>query len=853
MKLMIFDGNSIINRAFYAIRLLTNSKGQPTNAVYGFLNIFLKFIEDEKPDCVCAAFDLPGGTFRNEMYSGYKIKRKGMPDELAAQLPVVKEILSAMNVPCLECAGFEADDIIGTVARLCEKQNVSCDIVTGDRDDLQLVSDKTNVLLITTKGGQTLTTRYNPEEVEKNYGLKVSQLIDLKALWGDASDNIPGVAGIGEKTAASLLQKYGTLDEIYKEGAIDKEKAGVKNKLIAGRDMAYLSRTLGTIRTDAPISFSPGDARISPYDTDRLYAILSELELKAFITRLGLKPEKKETDAPGREKYEALPYDDSIIKRIQNEGVMYYIMQSEHTYVLCGEAVYKCKNEALGALFCDKTVKKRAYDIKRDMTKLGSEELRYLGGDFDFMLAAYVADPALPAGGFFRAAGRFLESGISPMGDIYESEDDACEALVNMPALYEKMCDHIEKNGQHRLFYDIEMPLAGVLFEMEREGMYIDADVLDEIGRELSEAIERSTREIYDIAGEEFNIGSPKQLGTILFERLGLPVLKKTKTGYSTDAETLEKLAPYHPIIDKILEYRQKTKLSSTYIEGLKKARDADGYLHTCFNQALTHTGRLSSTEPNLQNIPVRLPEGRRIRKAFVCEREGYEYLSADYSQIELRVLAGMSGDETMTRIFSEGGDIHTATAAQVWGVKPQDVTPEMRSGAKAVNFGIVYGISGFTLAGNIGVSVKQAKEYIDSYFKTFGGVRRYLDEVVKRAKEDGYVKTKFGRVRFIDELKSSNKNVRAFGERVALNTPIQGTAADIIKLAMVNVDRALKKEGLETKLVLQIHDELVLLAKDEELSRASEILVREMENVCDIGVPLKVSVSHGRSWYDAK
>ncbi|MBR2742010.1 MAG: DNA polymerase I [Clostridia bacterium] len=853
MKLMIFDGNSIINRAFYAIRMLTNSKGQPTNAVYGFLNIFLKFIEDEKPDCVCAAFDLPGGTFRNKMFDGYKIKRKGMPDELAAQLPVVKDILAAMNVPCLECAGFEADDVIGTVARICEEGGHFCDIVTGDRDDLQLIGDKTNVLLITTKGGQTLTTRYTADEVEKTYGLRVTQLIDLKALSGDASDNIPGVSGIGEKTAVSLLKKYGSLDEIYKDGAADGEKAGVKNKLAAGRDMAYLSRDLGTIRKDAPIDFSPEDARVRDYDADRLYEILSELELKAMIARLGLKPSEKSADGGAREKREARGYDEGIIKKIQNDGVMYYIMQDEHTFVLCGGDVYRCENGALYGLFSDESVKKRAYDLKRDMTRLDREGARLSGGDFDFMLAAYVADPSLPAGGFFRAAGRFLGGGISPMGDIYESESDACEALLCMPALFEKMCAHIEESGQHYLFYEIEMPLAPVLFEMEREGMYIDEAVLDEIGAELSGAIERTTREIYDMAGGEFNIGSPKQLGSVLFERLGLPVLKKTKTGYSTDAETLEKLSPYHPIIEKILEYRQKTKLSSTYIEGLKKARGGDGYLHTCFNQALTLTGRLSSAEPNLQNIPVRLPEGRRIRKAFVCEREDCEYLSADYSQIELRVLAGMSGDEAMTDIFKKGGDIHTATAAQVWGVSPEDVTPEMRSGAKAVNFGIIYGISGFTLAGNIGVSVKKAKEYIDSYFETFTGVRRYLDEVVKNAKADGFVKTKFGRVRFIDELKSSNKNVRAFGERVALNTPIQGTAADIIKLAMVNVHRALKSAGLETKIVLQIHDELVLLAPKDELSAASAILVREMENVCDINVPLKVSVSHGRSWYEAK
>ena len=853
MKLMIFDGNSIINRAFYAIKLLTNSKGQPTNAVYGFFNIFLKFIEDEKPDCVCAAFDLPGGTFRNELYSGYKIKRKGMPDELAAQLEPVKDILSAMNVPCLECAGFEADDIIGTVSRMCEENGYECDIVTGDRDDLQLVSEKTNVLLITTKGGRTLTTRYTPEEVEKTYGLKVSQLIDLKALWGDASDNIPGVAGIGEKTAAALLQKYGSLDEIYKEGATDSEKPGVRNKLAAGRESAYLSRTLGTIKRDVPVSFSPDDAKTREYDGERLYGILSELELKAFITRLGLKAPKTSEETAQKTRREASAFDEGIIKRIQSDGVMYYIMQDENTFVLCGGEVYRCKNGDLGGLFSDGDVKKRGYDLKRDMTKLYGGGMTFAGGDFDFMLAAYVCDPALPSGGFFRAAGRFLGGAVSPMGDIYENEGDACEALSNMPALYEKMCAHIEANGQHMLFYDIEMPLSVVLFEMEREGMYIDEAVLDEIGRELSEAIERTKAEIYDMAGEEFNIGSPKQLGVVLFEKLGLPAGKKTKTGYSTDAETLEKLAPYYPIIGRILEYRQKTKLSSTYIEGLKKVRGGDGYLHTCFNQALTHTGRLSSTEPNLQNIPIRLPEGRRIRKAFVCEREGYEYLSADYSQIELRVLAGMSGDEVMTRIFREGGDIHTATAAQVWGVSPEDVTPEMRSGAKAVNFGIVYGISAFTLAGNIGVSVKRAKEYIESYFKTFGGVRAYLDGVVERAKADGYVKTKFGRVRYIDELKSSNKNVRSFGERVALNTPIQGTAADIIKMAMVNVHRALRAEGLETKIVLQIHDELVLLAKKEELSRAGEILVREMENVCDIGVPLKVSVSHGASWYEAK
>lgn len=851
MKLMIFDGNSIINRAFYAIRLLTNSKGQPTNAIHGFLNIYFKFIEQESPDLVCVAFDLPGGTFRNELFDGYKIKRKGMPDELASQLPVLKEILQAMNVKYLECKGYEADDIIGTVARICGEAGVLCDIVTGDRDDLQLVSDTTNVLLVTTKGGQTLTTRFDAAEVEKTYGLKVEQLIDLKALAGDSSDNIPGVAGIGEKTAVSLLKKYGTLDGIYKEGAIDGEKPGVRTKLESGRDMAYLSRKLGTIEKNVLMEFSLDEVKLEPYDNAKLYKIMSELELKALISRLDIKPESapiKKTKAKPLSKN-----DSEIVEAIRACGVMYYVMQEDKTFVLYGESVYLCEDDALDTLFSDASVKKRAYDIKRDMTLLSARETAFRGEDFDFMLAAYVIDPSLSQGGFFSAARRFLEEELPPFGEIYSEENGACAALVAMPKLYSLMDEEIRGGGQEYLYYSIELPLLRVLFEMEREGMYIDEDVLNEIGGELERGIERTTREIYDMAGEEFNIGSPKQLGVILFERMGLPALKKTKTGYSTDADTLEKLAPYHPIINKILEYRQMTKLNSTYIEGLKKARDGHGRLHTYFNQALTMTGRLSSAEPNLQNIPVRLPEGRRIRKAFVCEHEGYEYVSADYSQIELRVLAGMSEDEAMKQIFREEGDIHTATAAQVWGVSPEDVTPAMRFGAKAVNFGIVYGISSFTLANNIGVSVKEAKLYIDNYFRMFSGVRRYLDEVVENAKENGFVKTKFGRVRYIPELKNSNRNVRAFGERVALNTPIQGTAADIIKLAMVNVHRALKEAGLETKMILQVHDEIVLLAKADELHTASEILRREMENVCDIGVPLKVSVSHGKSWYDAK
>jgi len=847
MKLMIFDGNSIINRAFYAIRLLTNSKGQPTNAVYGFFNIYFKFMEQEKPDCVCVAFDLPGGTFRNELFEGYKIKRKGMPDELAAQLPMVKDILSAMNVRYLEVQGFEADDIIGTVARICSEGGIHCDIVTGDRDDLQLIDDMTNVLLVTTKAGQTLTTRYDAAQVEEAYGLKVSQLIDLKALAGDTSDNIPGVPGIGEKTALSLLQKFGTLDAMYEDGALDSEKPGVRKKMGEGRDMAYLSRKLGTIERNVPMEFSPDDVAITEYDADKLYKLLSDLELKSLIERLHVTPEAVPDVA-----VEVEPMCEDAAKAIKDSGVMYYVMQDEKIFALADGTVYICTDGSVLPLFSDAAIKKRGFDIKHDMTRLHMRGASLSGEDFDFMLASYVIDPALAQGGFFSAARRFL-GGDMPLSDIYSSDESAAKAVSVMPALYDAMCEKLRKEGQEFLFSSVEMPLMRVLFEMEREGMYIDRGILDEIGAELESGIEAATREIYDMAGEEFNIGSPKQLGVILFERLGLPALKKTKTGYSTDAETLEKLAPYHPIIDKILEYRQMTKLNSTYIEGLKKVIGDDSKLHTVFNQALTMTGRLSSAEPNLQNIPIRLPAGRRIRKAFVCEHEGWEYLSADYSQIELRVLAGMSDDEVMKGIFMQGGDIHTATAAQVWRIDEEQVTPLMRSRAKAVNFGIVYGISGFTLANNVGVSVKEAKQYIDSYFETFGGVRKYLDDVVERAKEDGFVKTKFSRVRFIPELKNSNKNVRSFGERVALNTPIQGTAADIIKLAMVNVHRALKEAGLETKMVLQVHDELVLLAKSDEMEKATQILVREMESVCDIGVPLKVSVSRGESWYDAK
>lgn len=852
MKLLIFDGNSILNRAFYAIKMLTTSSGQHTNAVYGFLNIYFKFIEEQKPDYICVAFDLPAPTFRHEMFEGYKIKRKQMPQELAEQMGLIKEVLDALNVKYITKAGYEADDIIGTVSKKCNEADVECMIVTGDKDDLQLVCDNTKVLFVSTRMGQTTTTTYNKDEVFNLYGLTPAQLLDLKALMGDASDNIPGVAGIGEKTALSLMQKYKSLDIIYDEIDTLEEKETLKNKLKAGHDMAYLSRKLGEIDCGVPIDFNIDDFLIKQDFDKNAYEIFNKLEFKTLIAKLELKPDLVKQIIP-----DIKPADENIIKSISDECVFKYILLKDDIIFFANGEIYRAsvlEIKKFKDVFENLNIKKITYDIKKDIVMLNAQGISLDGLGFDFLLASYVCDPSLVQGGFSTTIKRFLDKDDALFDMVSQNKEGAALCISVMDELREALDKKIKENQQEYLYYDIELYLANVLAQMEIQGIYVDKNTLGEIGKSIAQEILELENEICFFAGEKFNIGSPKQLGVILFEKLKLPTVKKTKTGYSTDAEVLEKLLPYNPIIEKILRYRQLTKLNSTYVEGLMAViNNQTGKIHTSFNQALTMTGRLSSIEPNLQNIPIRLELGRQIRKAFKCKSEDYIFITADYSQIELRILAHISGDENMILAYKENKDIHTVTASEVFSVPIEMVTPLMRSRAKAVNFGIVYGISDFSLSNDIGVSTKEAKTYKEGYFRLYNGVREYMDKIVETAKHDGFVKTLFNRIRYIPELKNSNHNIRSFGERVALNTPIQGTAADIIKIAMVNVHKKILELGLKSKLILQVHDELIIESSMEEADLVEKIIKEEMENAIELKVPLTVSVSRGKTWYDAK
>ena len=849
MKLMILDGNSIINRAFYGIRMLNAPDGTPTNAVYGFLSTFRRVFDLAQPQAVCVAFDVHAPTFRHEQYALYKAQRKPMPEELAVQMPLLKQTLDYMGVRRLELAGWEADDLLGTVARRCEAAGWTCDVVTGDKDSLQLITDSTHVFNVKTRMGQTDTIEYTPERFREEYGFDPIRMIDLKALMGDSSDNIPGVPGIGEKTAKDLLVRFGTVADIYRDlDALD-IKPGVRKKLTEGRESAQLSFDLATIRTDAPIDFALESAVWDHDYQPELYDWFRRLNFTSLSEKWAQQP----ADGAGAPS-SALPAvdvaDDDALRALEQAVtaapyVAVLAPDGLDTLTLCdGKACYALSWEQLGddynaflrLLFSDR-VRKAGHNIKDLMRALLDEGLPTDGFVFDTALAAYLLDATAGSYDLPRLAQTYLGEELPDVQSVWALQ----------PVLHEKM----DAQAMLPLYTDVELPLCPVLARMEQAGFLVDRKALYDFGESLTSSIEQLQQSIWALAGEPFNIQSPKQLGSVLFERLMLPAGKKTKTGWSTNAAVLDKLRGKHPIIEQILDYRTLTKLKSTYADGLLKEISADGRIHTNFQMTVTATGRLSSTEPNLQNIPVRRELGAQIRKMFVAS-PGRVLVDADYSQIELRLLAHIANDETMIAAFRSGEDIHAVTASQVFGVPLAEVTPLQRSHAKAVNFGIVYGISAFSLAQDIGVFQSEAKAYMDSYFAKYHGVRAYMTRVVEQAKADGYVTTLFGRRRDLPELKSSNFNLRSFGERVALNMPIQGTAADIIKAAMVRVDARMRAEKLQARLLLQVHDELIVECPAEEAETVKAILTEEMEHVVDYRVPLLVDAKIGASWAEA-
>ncbi len=843
MKLLAIDGNSIINRAFYGIKLLTTKDGRYTNAIYGFINILFKLCDEVKPDSVAVAFDLKAPTFRHKMYDGYKAKRKGMPEELAMQMPLLKEWLTLAGYTCVECEGYEADDILGTLCAAADKSGNTCVVATGDRDSLQLISDSSSVMLAATKMGHPEVTVYDRAALMDKYGLTPSQMIDLKALMGDASDNIPGVAGIGEKTATALVQNFGSLDGVYENLDSDKISAGVRAKLENGKDSAYLSRTLGTIFREVPISQNLEDYRIKAADETKLARFMTDLELFRLLDRMGISPAAAATVEKQEEKSKVRS---SALSEINKDNLCVY-KDGVFAAVCDGERTAEISYDEYLDILCDKNIAKAVYDSKACFKEAMDSGRKADNIIFDAMLAGYIASPSASSYELDRLAAEY--GAACPAGENLSPAEEGAALLY---CVCEKLKSVLSDIGAENLYNTIELPLAQVLAEMENEGFLIDSFGISEMGKELGERISEIQEEIYSLVGYEFNLNSPKQLGEALFEKLQLPYGKKTKTGYSTNAEVLEKLRDEHPAVSLLLKYRQLTKLKSTYCDGLTAAVGFDGRIHSTFNQAETRTGRISSSEPNLQNIPVRTEEGRRLRKYFVA-KDGYVLCDADYSQIELRVLAHIANDAEMIDAFLSDTDIHTRTAAQVFGMPEDMVTPLMRSRAKAVNFGIVYGIGAFSLAKDIGVSRAEADSYIKGYLNTYRGVDSYMKSVIEEAKGNGYVTTIFGRRRYLPELSSSNGMLRAFGERVARNMPIQGAAADIIKLAMIRVHNRLARENLDAKLILQVHDELIIEAREDIAEYVCALLCEEMEAAAQLKVTLSADVGKGKTWFDAK
>ncbi len=890
-RLVIIDGNSIINRAFYGIRMLTTKDGLPTNAVYGFLNIMLKYLLEIKPEYVCVAFDLPAPTFRHKMFDEYKAQRKSMPEELSAQMPIMKQVLGAMNVKILEKEGFEADDIIGTVSNICDKNNVECIIVTGDKDDLQLATDTTKIYLTTTSKGNTNTDIYDKNAVIEKYGVTPEQFIDVKALMGDKSDNIPGVMGIGEKTALALIQNCKSIENLYNNIEESGVKGATLTKLTNGKDSAFLSKKLATIDKNVELDFEFDSSRVKEYDNTALYDILTKLEFKSLIKKLELDNKVKIVASSKEHEIDLIDIAivnapdelDTVVDSITDEDIfMYRIYQTggmldamavyfnnEVYYIPSG--LFLPEHMILGAfekVFSNEKIKKIAHGAKDDIVLLSRYNIKYNALAFDTAIGAYILEPSRTDYELSILASEYLSLNLAAQEEVLgrgksymricdidenKASDFACRQLMCISKLYRYISEQLEKNGQHELYYNIELPLVYVLSDMQTVGIEVDKENLSEFNETLTKRIQELSEKIYLLAGCEFNINSTKQLGEILFDKLGLKVIKKTKTGYSTDATVLEKLLGTHDIIEHVIEYRLINKIKTTYADGLLTViNPKTGRIHSSFNQTVTATGRISSTEPNMQNIPVRHPLGREIRKMFVA-KQGCTLVDADYSQIELRILAHIAHDEEMIKAFRDGIDIHAVTASQVLKIPLEQVSASQRSNAKAVNFGIVYGIGEFSLSKDLNISVYEAKKYIEGYLEHYKGVKKYMDEIKDEAYKNGFVTTIFGRRRYIPELKASNHNIRAFGERVALNTPIQGSAADIIKLAMVRVYNRLKEENLKSKLILQVHDELIVEAYDDEVKRVKEILSYEMENVVELDVKLLAEAKSAKTWFDAK
>ncbi len=881
MKLMAIDGNSIINRAYYGIRPLTTRDGLYTHAVFGFLTTLLRLREEESPDAVCVTFDVHAPTFRHTADETYKATRKPMPEELRMQMPVLKEVLDALRIPRYELEGWEADDLLGTISRKCEAADWECVIVTGDKDSLQLITDRTKVKLVSTRMGQTTTKDMTPESFQEQYGFAPIHMIDLKALMGDTSDNIPGVPGIGEKTAMDLVQKYGSIDALYAKMPEVEAKPAALKKLQAGEESARHSYWLATIATDAPLEFRPEENRVQE-PGEAAYSLFLRLEFTKLIEKFGLTAQK----APAAQAPAVSVTVEKVTTPEQADALLAHWRKADHVSVLTlpdltGAAVVCETGEGTAVtaeLFFDQyqgdwnallrelfsaDIRKVSHNVKDLMRTLSDNGLPADGFVFDTALAAYLLDATAGSYDLQRLFVSYYneelpkplyleKDAFSLLGDSAAAEASLDRYTAAVDALYETLAPKLREKDLWELFETAEMPLCAVLADMERAGCRVDARALSAFGEALSARIAQQEQAIYEMAGEEFNINSPKQLGEILFGKLGLPHGKKTKTGWSTNADVLEKLRYEAPIVSAVLEYRQYAKLKSTYADGLLKALDPDGRVRTRFQMTVTATGRLSSTEPNLQNIPTRTDLGSEIRRMFV-PAEGCVLVDADYSQIELRLLAHISGDPAMQAAFTSGQDIHSATAAQVFHVAPEDVTHEMRRRAKAVNFGIVYGISAFSLSQDIGVSVAEAKAYMDAYFATFPGVRRYMDAVVEQARETGYVETLFHRRRDLPELSSSNRNLRAFGERVALNMPIQGTAADIMKLAMIAVWKGLRETIPEARLVLQVHDELIVECPEEKAAAVAQLLTEKMEHVVSLAVPLTADAHWGKNWLEAK
>ncbi len=870
MKLLVVDSNSIVNRAFYGIKLLTTRSGQYTNAITGFLNILLKLQTDTNADEIALAFDLKAPTFRHEQYSGYKANRKGMPEELAAQMPVLKELLTLMGFKIISAEGFEADDILGTLANACEQRGDVCVLATGDRDSLQLVSEKTHVLLATTQMGKSVTNVMDIEAIKEKYGVMPQQLIDVKSLMGDASDNIPGVAGVGEKTALSLIQNFKSLDGVYENIENSLIKKGAREKLLKDKQNAYLSLELARIIKNAPVPTENGAYKRS-FDAKNLAAaarLLQSLEMYTTIKKWGLNDVQNfagegdsEKQAPAKKldfvEAKVLPQnfkeekvyicmpEPSEDKQLSFEDMQSEEQSADNILIVENSNIYtiSAESEEFINLLCDESIKKYCFEAKPLYHLALKRGKTAKGIVFDAKIAAYLLQPDAKT---YTALQLAQSYGVKP---LFEAKFE--EAAI-IKGLCDELCAQCEQAGMSKLLNEIELPLCEVLADMEHEGIQVNKKGIEDFGVELQAALKIELAKIYEVVGYEFNVNSPKQLAKALYEDMGLPTGKKTKSGYSTNAETLEYLKRYSPVIENILQYRTYQKLNSTYVEGLLKVISEDGRIHSTFNQTETRTGRISSGEPNMQNIPVRTELGSRFRKYFTAP-QGKVLLDADYSQIELRILAHISEDEGMIDAFNRGADIHRSTAAKSFGVSEEDVTAQMRSSAKAVNFGIVYGISAFSLSKDIHVSVKEADAFIKTYFENFPGVKFYLDKTVAKAKEDGFVSTLYARRRNLPELANSNFNVRSLGERMAMNTPIQGTAADIIKLAMVRVYSRLKKENLKAKLILQVHDELIVECDVSEKQAAQKVLLEEMQGAMELCVPLSVDVNSGQTWYDAK